>query len=62
MWLIWKIAGQCIMGNTSAVDQGQILQEECHGPENLVMKKLSLLFHLASLMALNGSESKYIHQ
>lgn len=43
------------MGNTSAQEQGQVLQGECHGQENSLMRKPSLLFHLASLMALNGS-------
>lgn len=43
------------MDNTNAVDQGPDLQEEFHGQESLLMKKLSLLFHLALLMVLNGS-------
>ena len=43
------------MGNTSAQDQERAMQEEWHGQESSLMKKPSLLFHLASLMDLNGS-------
>ena len=42
------------MGNINVVDQGPHLQGEYHGQESSVMKKLSLFFHLASLMVLNG--------
>ena len=44
------------MDNTSAAEQGQVLQEEFHGPENLQMRKQSLLFRLPSSMVLNGSK------
>jgi hypothetical protein len=43
------------MGNTSAQDQEQALQGGCHGRGSLPMRKPSLLFHLPSLMGLNGS-------
>lgn len=46
------------MGNTNVVDQGQHLQGECHGQESSLMKKLSLFFHLPSLMVLNGLNCK----
>ena len=62
MWLVHLlflgVAGLCIMGNINVQDQELALQGECHGQENLVMKKLSLLSHLASLMDLNGSRYK----
>lgn len=48
------VAGLCSMGNTNAQDQELALQEEFHGQENSLMRKLSLLFHLATLMGLNG--------
>ena len=44
------------MDNTSAAEQWQVLQEEFHGPENLQMRKQSLLFRLPSSMVLNGSK------
>lgn len=55
--------GLCSMDNTNAQDQEQNLQEEWHGRENSLMRKLNPLFHLTSLMALNGSEcnSIYLH-
>lgn len=43
------------MVNTSAQDQEQAFQEGYHGQGNLQMRKPNLLFHLAILMALNGS-------
>jgi len=43
------------MGSTSAQDLVQVLQEEYHGQENSLMRKLHLFFHLALLMAQNGS-------
>ena len=43
------------MGNTSAQDQELALQGGYHGQGNLLMRKLSLFFHLASLMGPNGS-------
>lgn len=43
------------MGSTSAVEQVLILQEEYHGPENLPIKKPSLLYHSPSLTAQSGS-------
>lgn len=48
------------MGSTSAVEQVLILQEEYHGPENLPIKKPSLLYHLASLMAQSGSNFDFV--
>lgn len=48
-------AGLCFMGNTNAQGQEQPLQEECHGLENSLIRKPSLLFHLPTLMGLNGS-------
>lgn len=44
------------MGNTNAQGQEQPLQEECHGQESSLIRKPSLLFHLATLMGLNGSK------
>ena len=48
-------AGLCFMGNTNVQGQEQPLQGECHGLENSLIRKPSLLFHLATLMGLNGS-------
>lgn len=53
----WVAAGLCFMGNTSAQDKEQALRGGYHGPGNLLLRKPSLLFHLASLMGLNGSNS-----
>jgi hypothetical protein len=51
----WVAAGLCFMGNTSVQEQEQALQGGYHGPGNLLLRKPSLLSHLASLMGLNGS-------
>ena len=51
--------GRYSMDNTSAQGQGQVFPGECHGQENLLMKKLNLLFLLASLMVLNGLPCKF---
>ena len=43
------------MDSTNAQGLEQALQGGYHGQENSLMRKLNLFFHLASLMALNGS-------
>ena len=47
------------MDSTNAQDQEQATRGEYHGQGSSVTRKLSLLFHLAILMALNGSISLF---
>lgn len=47
------------MDSTNAQDQEQATRGEYHGQGSSLMRKLSLLFHLATLIALNGSISVF---
>lgn len=57
--IIMNVSGLYFMGSTSAVEQVQILQEEYHGPENLLIKKLNHLYHSVLLMAQSGSNCNF---
>jgi len=53
------VLGLYSMDSTNAQDQEQATRGEYHGQGSSVTRKLSLLFHLAILMALNGSISLF---
>lgn len=53
------VAGLYFMGNTNAQDQELTSLGEFHGQDNSLMRKLSLLFLLVTLMDLNGSSYNY---
>ena len=53
-----EYTGPCTMDNTNARDQDPNMRAECLGQESSLMRRLSLLFHLASLMALSGSNCR----
>lgn len=50
-----KFIGMFSMGNTIVVGQGQVLQEEFHGQDCLLMKRLKFSLPLTLFMPLNGS-------